>query len=104
MCGHGPGGRYRPQAGAGHLGACCASVLRVGCPSRLYPGVSRPGLWVPVAIKLIWDMTVLWPLSNADFHATRSAQWWSGEFEVEATACPPGDGGIGWEVGLAEDG
>ena len=40
---------------------------------------------------------------SADFHATRSAQWWSGEFEVEATACPPGDGGIGWEVGLAED-
>src|ERR1039457_5483738 len=48
--------------------------------------------------------TINFENANADFHATSSAQWWSGEFEVEATACPPGDGGIGWGGGLAGGG
>ena len=42
--------------------------------------------------------------ANADFHAIRLTQLWSCEFEVEAAACPPGDGGVRGEVGLAEDG
>ena len=42
--------------------------------------------------------------ANADFHAARSTQPWSGEFEVEPAVVPPGDGGVGWEVGLAQDG
>ena len=25
-------------------------------------------------------------------------------FEVEAASAPPGDGGVGWQVGVAEDG
>jgi len=42
--------------------------------------------------------------SNADFHASRLPQRFLGEFEVESAAVPPGDGGVGGQVGLAEDG
>ena len=40
---------------------------------------------------------------NADFHAAYLASW-SGELEAKAAAVPPGDGGVGGEAGLAEDG
>ena len=41
--------------------------------------------------------------SNADCHAAYLASLLA-ELEVEATAVPPGDGGVGGEGGLAEDG
>ena len=40
---------------------------------------------------------------NADFHAAYLASLLA-ELEVKATAVPPGDGGVGGEGGLAEDG
>jgi len=40
---------------------------------------------------------------SADFHAAYLASLLA-ELEVEATAVPPGDGGVGGEGGLAEDG
>jgi len=43
------------------------------------------------------------PLSNADFRTGISALG-SGEFEVELSSAPPGDGGVGGQVGSAEDG
>src|SRR5438105_1770523 len=43
--------------------------------------------------------------SNADFHAAISTPVsGSGELEVEAAVAPPGDGGVGGEVGVAEHG
>ena len=41
--------------------------------------------------------------ANADFRTGTSAPG-SGEFEVERASAPPGDGGVGGEVGVAEDG
>ena len=41
--------------------------------------------------------------ASADFHAAYLAPG-SGELEAEAPAVPPGDGGVGGEAGLAEDG
>ncbi len=41
--------------------------------------------------------------ANADFRTATSALG-SGEFEVELASVPPGDGGVGGEAGLAEDG
>jgi len=43
------------------------------------------------------------PEANADFRTGTSALG-SGELEVELASVPPGDGGIGGEAGLAEDG
>ena len=40
---------------------------------------------------------------NADFRTGISAPG-SGEFEVELASAPPGDGGVGGQVGFAEDG
>ena len=40
---------------------------------------------------------------SADFHAAYLASLLA-ELEVKATAVPPGDGGVGGEGGLAEDG
>ena len=43
--------------------------------------------------------------ANADFHAAISTPVsGSGELEVEAAVAPPGDGGVGGEVGVAEHG
>ena len=41
--------------------------------------------------------------ANADFRTGTSALG-SGEFEVEQASVPPGDGGVGGQVGFAEDG
>ncbi len=41
--------------------------------------------------------------ANADFRTATSALG-SGEFEVELASVPPGDGGVGGQVGVAEDG
>ena len=41
--------------------------------------------------------------ANADFRTGISAPG-SGEFEVELASAPPGDGGVGGQVGFAEDG
>jgi hypothetical protein len=41
--------------------------------------------------------------ANADFRTGISALG-SGEFEVELASAPPGDGGVGGQVGFAEDG
>ena len=43
------------------------------------------------------------PVANAGFRAAVSALS-SGEVEAESAACPPGDGGVGGEVGAAQDG
>ena len=40
---------------------------------------------------------------SADFRAGTSALG-SGEFEVESASAPPGDSGVGGQVGFAEDG
>jgi len=40
---------------------------------------------------------------NADFRTGTSAPE-SGEFEVELASAPPGDGGVGGQVGVAQDG
>ena len=42
-------------------------------------------------------------LVSADFRTGISAPG-SGEFEVELASAPPGDGGVGGQVGFAEDG
>jgi hypothetical protein len=42
-------------------------------------------------------------VSNADFRTGISALG-SGEFEVELASAPPGDGGVGGQVGVAQDG
>jgi len=41
---------------------------------------------------------------SADFRTAISALGLSGEFEVELASAPPGDGGVGGEAGVAEDG
>src|ERR1039457_4691347 len=41
--------------------------------------------------------------ANADFRAATLAPG-SGEFEAELTSAPPGDGGVGGQAGVAEDG
>ena len=41
--------------------------------------------------------------TSADFRTGTSALG-SGEFEVELASVPPGDGGVGGQVGFAEDG
>ena len=40
---------------------------------------------------------------SADFHAANRASWLA-ELEAEAAVLPPGDGGVGAQVGLAQDG
>ena len=43
------------------------------------------------------------PSTNADFR-TGTSTLGSGEFEAELASVPPGDGGVGGQVGSAEDG
>ena len=46
---------------------------------------------------------VIRQLISADFHAANRASALA-ELEAEATVLPPGDGGVGAQVGLAQDG
>jgi hypothetical protein len=82
-----------------------------------YPGVpARPdGGWVPATVRgqvgggrLQLDSSPEAALGvqagfSADFHTTDSTQG-SGEFVAEGSVAPPGDGGVGGEVCLAQDG
>ena len=56
-------------------------------------------VWTAVTAAVMFALAA----ANADFRTATSALG-SGEFEVELASVPPGDGGVGGEAGLAEDG
>ena len=68
------------------------------------PGTAMPTpVMAPIAIPLNTEYPVRNTATSADFRTATSALG-SGEFEVELASVPPGDGGVGGEAGLAEDG
>jgi hypothetical protein len=79
------------------------------------PRPGPPGLWrtrraaylcyPPVGAQPTPFSIILSIIRNisADFRTGTSALG-SGEFEVELASAPPGDGGVGGQVGVAEDG
>jgi hypothetical protein len=85
--GVGVGGGRRLGLLAGHWHAL---RLRVGVGLHLRQLALLDLLW------LIADL-------SADFRAAVSTLW-SGEVEAEPAVSPPGDGGVGGQVGAAQDG
>ncbi len=82
-------------------GAACALVLVLIPPATIWIGLfTITGFLVPAFFTRAYSARAR---ANADFHAAGSGQG-SRELEVQRPVAPPGDGGVGGECGLAEDG